>query len=63
MTERYGIVATLKAKEGKIDELLEIAKGHFTRQHDGQEPNATCASIIMPLPDEPNTVRFFEQVY
>ena len=62
MTERYGIIVTLKAKEGKMEELLEISKGHFVRQHDGREPNATCASIVMPLPDEPNTVRFFEQV-
>ena len=62
MADRYGLVVTLKAKEGKTDELLEIAKGHFMRQHDGREPGATCASIIMPLPDDPNTVRFFEQV-
>mmetsp|Transcript_6632 Transcript_6632/g.14124 ORF Transcript_6632/g.14124 Transcript_6632/m.14124 type:complete len:106 (-) Transcript_6632:1470-1787(-) len=61
MADRYGLVVTLKAKEGKINELLEIAKGHFMRQHDGREPGATCASIVMPLPDEPNTVRFFEQ--
>merc|ERR1740124_438907 len=61
MTDRYGIVVTLKIKEGKMDELLEIAKGHFVRQHDGREPNATCASIIMPSPDDPNTVRFYEQ--
>ena len=62
MADRYGIIVTLKAKEGKIGELLEIAKGHFVRQLDGREPNATCASIITPLPDDPNTVRFFEQV-
>jgi len=62
MAERYGIIVTLKAKEGKIDELLEVSKGHFVRQLDGREPNATCASIIAPLPDDPNTVRFFEQV-
>ena len=63
MADRYGIVVVLKAKEGKIDELIELGKGHFVRQHDGREPGATCASIIMPLPDEPNTVRFFEQVW
>lgn len=62
MADRYGIVVTLKAKEGKIDELIAIAKGHFVRQHDGREPNATCASIVLPLPGEPNTLRFFEQV-
>ncbi len=61
MADRYGIFVTLKAKEGKIDELIAIAKGHFVRQHDGREPKATCASIVMPLPGEPNTVRFFEQ--
>mmetsp|Transcript_19927 Transcript_19927/g.28902 ORF Transcript_19927/g.28902 Transcript_19927/m.28902 type:complete len:158 (-) Transcript_19927:173-646(-) len=59
--ERYGIIVTLKSKEGKMEELLELSKGHFLRQHDGREPNATLASIVMPLPDDPNTVRFFEQ--
>mmetsp|Transcript_4254 Transcript_4254/g.11025 ORF Transcript_4254/g.11025 Transcript_4254/m.11025 type:complete len:106 (+) Transcript_4254:94-411(+) len=61
MADRYGIIVTLKVKEGKMEEFLELSKGHFLRQHDGREPNATCASIVMPLPDEPNTVRFFEQ--
>ena len=61
MAERYGIIATIKAKEGKIDELIEICKDHFVRQLDGREPNATLASIVMPLPDDPNTVRLFEQ--
>mmetsp|Transcript_83855 Transcript_83855/g.237839 ORF Transcript_83855/g.237839 Transcript_83855/m.237839 type:complete len:112 (+) Transcript_83855:78-413(+) len=58
---RYGIFVTLTAKEGKMEELIEIAEGHFVRQHDGREPNATCASILRPTPSEPNTLRFFEQ--
>ena len=62
MSDAYGIVVTLKIKEGKMPDLLDIAKGHFTRQLDGREPNATLATIVMPLPDEPNTIRFFEQV-
>jgi quinol monooxygenase YgiN len=61
MAERYGIIATFKAKEGKIDELIEICKDHFVRQLDGREPNAALATIIMPLPDDSNTVRLFEQ--
>uniref|UniRef100_A0A7S4V5A3 ABM domain-containing protein n=1 Tax=Ditylum brightwellii TaxID=49249 RepID=A0A7S4V5A3_9STRA len=61
MAERYGIIVTLKVKEGKMEELLELSKGHFLRQHDGREPNATLASIVMPLPDDPNTIRYFEQ--
>lgn len=58
---RYGIFVTLKAKDGKMGELLELSKGHFARQLDGREPNATCASILVPTPEEPNTIRYFEQ--
>mmetsp|Transcript_18127 Transcript_18127/g.17503 ORF Transcript_18127/g.17503 Transcript_18127/m.17503 type:complete len:113 (-) Transcript_18127:482-820(-) len=58
---KYGIFVTLKVKEGKMDEFLELSKSHFVRQLDGREPNATCASILIPTPGEPNIVRFFEQ--
>ncbi len=44
-----------------MDEFIELSKGHFERQHDGREPNATLASILMPTTDDPNTIRFFEQ--
>ena len=44
-----------------MDEFVEVSKGHFVRQHDGREPNATLASILLPTTDEPNTIRFFEQ--
>ena len=44
-----------------MKEFIEISKGHFVRQHDGREPNATLASILLPTADDPNTIRFFEQ--
>ena len=62
MADRHGILVTIKVKEGMMTEFLEVSKAHFVRQHDGREANATCASIIMPLPDDPNTIRYFEQV-
>ena len=62
MSGAHGIVVTLTIKEGKMPDLLDLAKGHFVRQLDGREPNATCATIIMPSPDAPNVIRFFEQV-
>ena len=62
MADRHGILVTIKVKEGMMTEFLEVSKAHFVRQHDGREANATCASIILPLPGEPNTIRFFEQV-
>jgi len=59
--DRYGIIATLKIVDGKMEEALGLAEGHFTRQLDGREPNATGAAILKPLEDEPNTLRFWEQ--
>mmetsp|Transcript_27864 Transcript_27864/g.75810 ORF Transcript_27864/g.75810 Transcript_27864/m.75810 type:complete len:109 (+) Transcript_27864:241-567(+) len=61
MSSAYGIIVTMKAKEGKVDDLIEYCKHHFVRQFDGREPKATHASLIMPTPDAPNTVRLFEQ--
>lgn len=58
---RYGILLELKSKDGKMDELLEMSKEHFNRQLDGREPNATCASILLPTTENPNTVSFWEQ--
>ncbi len=52
-----------------MDEFIKLSKEHFVRQHDGREPNATLASILLPNEDnddedenhDPNTVHLFEQ--
>jgi len=45
-----------------MDEFIELSKGHFERQLDGREPNATNASILLPTTgNDPNTIHFFEQ--
>jgi len=58
---RYGIIAELKIQDGKMEEVIKLAQGHFERQLDGREPNATGAAILKPLADEPNMLRFWEQ--
>jgi len=58
---RYGIIAELKIQDGKMEEVIGLAQGHFKRQLDGREPNATGAAILKPLADEPNMLRFWEQ--
>lgn len=54
-------MCTLRAKEGKIDELIAFSKQHFVHQLDGREPKAYCATLVMPTPEEPNTIRLVEQ--
>jgi quinol monooxygenase YgiN len=58
---KYGILVEGKVKGGKMDEFKHAADAHFTRQLDGREPNATCATIIEAAADEPDKIRFFEQ--
>ena len=58
---QFGFVAEIVVQAGKMEAILELASGHFQRQHDGREPNATCASILTPEADRPNILRFFEQ--
>lgn len=61
MTTAYGIVVLGKVKEGKYSEFRAVADGHFSRQLDGREPGATCAAILEPPEDEPESWCFFEQ--
>eukprot|EP00586_Coscinodiscus_wailesii_P023052 CAMPEP_0172504652 /NCGR_PEP_ID=MMETSP1066-20121228/180446_1 /TAXON_ID=671091 /ORGANISM="Coscinodiscus wailesii, Strain CCMP2513" /LENGTH=221 /DNA_ID=CAMNT_0013280927 /DNA_START=48 /DNA_END=713 /DNA_ORIENTATION=+ len=61
ISDRHGILCTIKVKDGKMNEFLELAKGHFQRQHDGREPNATAASILLPITETSNSVTFWEQ--
>eukprot|EP00536_Pseudo-nitzschia_multiseries_P015591 jgi/Psemu1/312306/fgenesh1_kg.917_\ len=61
MSSKHGIVVTMVAKEGKVEELIKFCQEHLVRQHDGREELANCASIFLPNPSEPNTVRLFEQ--
>lgn len=57
----YGILVQGKVKAEKWLELKAILNGHFTRQLDGREPGATCATIIEPDKENPDTFRLFEQ--
>lgn len=58
---KYGIIAEFVVPAGKMEAFMELARGHFQRQHDGREPNATCASILTPEPERPNILRLVEQ--
>mmetsp|Transcript_36977 Transcript_36977/g.73189 ORF Transcript_36977/g.73189 Transcript_36977/m.73189 type:complete len:231 (-) Transcript_36977:132-824(-) len=60
-TDKYGIVADFKVSSGQIDEFIGGARGHFVRQHDGREPGAQFAAILMPSEAEPDVCSFFEQ--
>mmetsp|Transcript_9164 Transcript_9164/g.15166 ORF Transcript_9164/g.15166 Transcript_9164/m.15166 type:complete len:323 (+) Transcript_9164:120-1088(+) len=58
---KYGILVEGKVKPGKMSEMVTSLVGHLTRQHDGRELGATCATILEATSEEPDTLRIFEQ--
>jgi len=59
---KYGIIVKFNLAEGKLDDFMALARGHFDRQHDGREENANMATVLQPdAAEDASIVYLFEQ--